>query len=104
MRVTNKDRVVHVVSCLFNCDHIVSDDNSSIDREQYTIRCVWYDNFPSKSKVIGDRIAFKKFFLLQERLEAKEIELLSVGYQIDRSTHSRMVPVICFEVWFVVLY
>jgi len=104
MRITNKDRVANVASFLFNCDDIVSDDASSIDREQYIVRCVWYDNFPNKSKLIADHITFKKFFLLQERLGAKEIEVLSIGYQIDRSGVSRMLPVDCFEVWFMVIY
>ena len=97
MRVTNKDRVAHVVSCFFNCDEIVTEDCSNLDKEQYKVRCKWWYEYPNRYNCIADNITFIKLQKLFNRLESKDIQFLWIVYNTIEITQTDYLD-ICFKV------
>ena len=117
MRVTNKDRVVHVVSCLFNCDEIVTEDCSSSTIEQYTVNCRWYKKYPNTSKHKDNHITITKLQTLFTRLDSNNIQLIRIGLStvdvkaymknygvLSLEEQSKVAQTECFDLCFRVVY
>ena len=117
MRVTNKDRVAHVVSCLFHCDEIVTEDYSSSTTEQYIVNCRWYKKCPNNSKHKGDHITITKLQTLFTRLDSNNIQLIRIGLStvdvkaymknygmLSLEEQSKVVQTECFDLCFRVVY
>ena len=117
MRVTNKDRVAHVVNCLFHCDEIVTEDCSSSTIEQYTVNCRWYKKCPNNSKHKGDHITITKLQTLFTRLDSNNIQLIRIGLStvdvkaymknygmLSLEEQSKVAQTECFDLCFRVVY
>jgi hypothetical protein len=98
MRVTNKDRVAHVVSCLFNCDEIITEDYSNLTTEQYVVYCRWYKKCPNTSSHKEDHITIIKMQTLFTRLESNNIQLIRLGLSIvDVKAYMKMYGILSLE-------
>jgi hypothetical protein len=98
MRVTNKDRVAHVVSCLFLCDEIVTEDCSSSTIEQYIVNCRWYKKCPNTSSHKEDHITIIKMQTLFTRLESNNIQLIRLGLStVDIKAYMKMYGMLSLE-------
>ena len=97
MRVTNKNRVAHVISCFFNCDEIVTEDCSNLDKEQYKVSCKWYYKYPNRYNCKVDSITFIKLQKLFDRLEPKNIQFLWIVCSTTEATQIDYLDV-CFKV------